>query len=105
MPNRAPIYRAKATRMVETRPNATERGYDRRWRNARASFLADHPICVRCLARGLTTEATVVDHIIPHRGDASSFWDVANWQSLCESCHNRKTATEDNHREIRIGGG
>ncbi|WP_369680053.1 HNH endonuclease [Brevibacillus laterosporus] len=23
------------------------------------------------------------------------FWDRKNWQPLCESCHNRKTARED----------
>jgi 5-methylcytosine-specific restriction endonuclease McrA len=23
------------------------------------------------------------------------FWDSNNWQTLCVSCHNRKTATED----------
>jgi len=39
--------------------------------------------------------ATVVDHITPHKGDNDLFWDRANWQSLCESCHNRKTAAED----------
>jgi 5-methylcytosine-specific restriction protein A len=40
--------------------------------------------------------ATVVDHIIPHQGDMTLFWDAdSNWQSLCKTCHDRKTATED----------
>ena len=34
---------------------------------------------------------TVVDHIVPHRGDARLFWDEDNWQPLCKSCHDRKT--------------
>lgn len=38
--------------------------------------------------------AIVVDHVRPHRGDMVLFWDVANWQSLCLSCHNRKSALE-----------
>lgn len=40
--------------------------------------------------------ATVVDHIIPHRGDLSSaaFWDETNWQPLCKRHHDRKTARE-----------
>ena len=39
--------------------------------------------------------ACVVDHLVPHRGDRLLFWDASNWQSLCESCHNRKTARAD----------
>jgi len=30
-----------------------------------------------------------VDHIIPHKGDESLFWDPGNRQSLCTNCHNR----------------
>jgi len=39
--------------------------------------------------------ATDVDHIVPHCGDMALFWDVLNWQPLCEACHGRKTARED----------
>ncbi|WP_328203649.1 hypothetical protein [Brevibacillus nitrificans] len=39
--------------------------------------------------------ATVVDHIIPHKGDKELFWDQKNWQGLCDSHHSRKTAKED----------
>lgn len=39
--------------------------------------------------------ATVVDHIVPHRGDQKLFWDRSNWQPLCEHHHNVKTMTED----------
>ena len=39
--------------------------------------------------------ATVVDHRKPHRGDPVTFWDTTRWQSLCKSCHDRKTATQD----------
>jgi hypothetical protein len=41
-----------------------------------------------CLARGVTTPATVADHIIPHRNDPNSFI-LGAVQSLCASCHNR----------------
>ncbi|WP_233882799.1 HNH endonuclease [Brevibacillus laterosporus] len=43
----------------------------------------------------MLTGATVVDHIVPHKGDKTLFWDRKNWQPLCEQCHNRKTARED----------
>lgn len=32
--------------------------------------------------------ATLVDHVIPHKGDQSLFWDKANWQSACDHCGN-----------------
>ncbi|ELK38933.1 HNH endonuclease, partial [Brevibacillus agri BAB-2500] len=41
------------------------------------------------------TTATVVDHIVPHKGDMRKFWDRMNWQALCASCHSKKTAKED----------
>lgn len=44
---------------------------------------------------GQLTEAKVVDHIKPHRGDKELFWDSTNWQSLCKRHHDIKTATED----------
>lgn len=40
-------------------------------------------------------EASIVDHIIPHKGDKQLFWDRDNWQPLCKKHHDRKTATED----------
>lgn len=72
-----------------------EKGYTRRWQKARDRFLKAHPLCVRCLKDGQLTPATVVDHIIPHRGDQGLFWDENNWQALCKPCHDKKTMTED----------
>jgi hypothetical protein len=46
----------------------------------------------------------VVDHIVPHSGDHDLFWSAANHQTLCEPCHNRKTATEDGGFIRRIAG-
>jgi 5-methylcytosine-specific restriction enzyme A len=76
------------------RPSATRRGYGPRWRRARAAFLAQHPLCATCKTRGCVVPATVVDHIVPHRGDPALFWDEANWAALCKRCHDAKTARE-----------
>jgi 5-methylcytosine-specific restriction protein A len=38
--------------------------------------------------------ATVVDHVVPHRGDPVLFWEESNWQSQCQPCHDAKTARE-----------
>ena len=58
-------------------------------------FLQSHPLCAVCMKQGRYTKTTVVDHIIPHRGDPKLFWDRSNWQSLCKPCHDKKTLTED----------
>jgi 5-methylcytosine-specific restriction endonuclease McrA len=40
-----------------------------------------------CAHHGSLTPASVVDHIVPHKGDQRLFWSHDNWQSLCKSCH------------------
>ena len=77
------------------RGTSTERGYNARWRRLRQWFLNSHPLCAECNRNGILTAASVVDHIMPHRGDMALLYDQANLQSLCTTCHNRKTATED----------
>lgn len=77
------------------RGTAAERGYGSKWRSARAKFLGEHPLCVRCLAAKRTTAATVVDHITPHRGDLDLFWDRKNWQPLCKPCHDGGKQAEE----------
>lgn len=62
--------------------------YGTRWQKARASFLRSHPLCAEHQRRGHIVPATVVDHIVPHRGDRALFWEHGNWQALCETCHN-----------------
>ncbi len=99
MPIAPPIHRPRRHASLQVdrklldarRPNANARGYDWSWSKARTDFLGRYPLCADCLKAGDVTAATVVDHIIPHRGDKRLFWDRANWQALCETCHNSKT--------------
>ena len=65
-----------------------ERGYTSSWQRAREGFLMSHPLCVMCEQQGRLTAATVVDHVVPHKGDSAVFWDTGNWQSLCTNHHN-----------------
>jgi len=81
-------------RQDRERGTAAQRGYDARWRKARKRFLAANPLCAECMKEGKVTAASVVDHIIPHKGDPVLFWDESNWQSLCKQCHDRKTTKE-----------
>ena len=77
--------------------------YDRRWQKARLAYLKAHPLCVSCRDYGRIQEATVVDHIIPHT-KGGPFWDSANWQPLCATCHNKhKQSEEKGGRGFRVG--
>ena len=73
------------------RGNSAQRGYGEKWRKERIAYLQENPLCVECAKRGLVVAATVVDHVIPHRGDVKLFWRRSNWQPLCRWCHNEKT--------------
>lgn len=79
----------------DRRGSAAARGYGAKWRAYRAGFLRGHPLCIVCQQIGRIERAVVVDHIIPHRGDADLFWSASNHQPMCKPCHDRKTATED----------
>ena len=61
--------------------------YGSRWQKARLSYLKSNPLCVMCAKDGMPKEATVVDHIKPHKGDLELFWNVLNWQPLCKHHH------------------
>lgn len=79
-------------RANEQRDPTVKRLYGRRWQASSQGYLRAHPLCRECERLGVVEAATEVDHIVPHRGDRQRFWDAANWQPLCTSCHARKTA-------------
>lgn len=60
-----------------------------RWRACRRKVLSrDRYTCKVCLRFG-----NEVDHVVPI-ADGGSAWDMANLQTLCKSCHTRKTQRE-----------
>jgi 5-methylcytosine-specific restriction protein A len=69
------------------RKSSSQRGYNSRWGKARRWHLGRYPFCAECEKQGRWVSANVVDHIVPHRGDMTLFWDSENWQSLCANCH------------------
>lgn len=74
---------------------STQRGYGYKWQKAREAYLRENPLCVMCKEQGRVTVATVVDHIIAHRGDQKLFWDRKNWQALCATHHSRDKQREE----------
>lgn len=85
---------------VQSRLGARDRGYDRKWQRAADSFRWRNPWCVGCDAYGVKRQATVVDHVIPHRGDQRLFWDTSNWQSCC-MWHHSSVKLELERRYVR----
>ncbi|WP_440642070.1 HNH endonuclease [Bradyrhizobium sp. PUT101] len=59
-----------------------------RWRRRVRFQLATNPLCRMCAEQGVVTAATIVDHVIPHRGDQQLFW-LGELQSLCASHHSK----------------
>lgn len=57
------------------------------WQTIRRQRFAMEPSCRFCAASGHISRATSCDHIKPHRGNASLFFDLNNTQSLCRRCH------------------
>lgn len=78
---------------------ATARGYTYQWEQYRKRFLLLNPLCVYCQRVGKVTEACIVDHIIPHQGNQTLFWQQDNHQALCKLCHDSVKARE----EARLG--
>lgn len=78
--------------------SSNKMGYNYWWQKERKAFIERNPLCVNFGNQSFpncTINATVVDHIVPHKGDESLFYDMSNWQPMCSSCHSYKTRTED----------
>ena len=70
----------------------------RRWRRFRALQLRESPLCIACLEEGRSVVAVHVDHIKTRRERPDLEFDSSNVQSLCHSCHSRKTRREQRDR-------
>lgn len=80
------------------RPTPHSRGYDRRWREASARYLEDHPYCEgECCAHLPPLQrdrATEVDHIDGLGPLGPRGFDPSNWQAMSKRHHSAKTARE-----------
>jgi len=79
--------------------------YDRKaWKRRSRIHLAQYPLCVMCLSKGILTAAQVADHIKPHNQDPNEFFR-GKLQSLCVPCHNRdkqKMEAEERPRDPKF---
>ena len=89
-------HRPKRTRDRSQEAQAWHRYYSMPvWTDVlRPDQLLKEPFCRECAKKGERRWATDVDHIVDHKGDWALFCDPDNLESLCHSCHSRKTARE-----------
>lgn len=73
----------------------------RRWyRTARWARLRqyvgqrDFWMCQACLKAGREESGNEIDHILRASIKQDLFWDASNLQTLCKSCHSKKTKAE-----------
>ncbi|EGT5666298.1 HNH endonuclease [Cronobacter sakazakii] len=78
--------------------NRHQRGYGSKWNIIRVRILKrDRHLCQECLRSGKPVPASTVDHIKPKAHGGTD--DDRNLESLCYSCHYRKTAKERLNRQ------
>lgn len=65
------------------------------WQKLRLAKLGSHPTCEPCDARGDITVANAVDHVAPINAGGDPFPPLDGLMSMCERCHNEKTAAND----------
>jgi 5-methylcytosine-specific restriction protein A len=72
---------------------ASQRGYGAKWRKVRKQALSrDNHLCRECYKNGILTPASEVDHILNKASGGTD--ELSNLQSICNSCHKRKTSQE-----------
>lgn len=117
MPTMPPTHRVAAQGKQSTRykdeyqrrGTRQAQGYTNAWLRAAELFKKAHPLCAMCMKKGKYTPVFCVDHIVPHRGDSTLFWDESNWQSLCNPCHQgpkrqlERTQWRAQMRKLRAG--
>ena len=83
--------RVHAAQQEHARTNWDVRRWYRtpRWKLLRALVLRES--AYTCAGCGLVMVALEVDHVRKHDGSSLLFWQRANLQALCRSCHQRKT--------------
>ena len=70
------------------------------WKRLRQAQLSAEPLCRFCLITEDVTEATVCDHIKPHKGDLDLFYDPRNLQSLCKHHHDSAKQSIERGKKI-----
>tara|TARA_R100000655_G_scaffold3450_1_gene12046 strand:+ start:192 stop:533 length:342 start_codon:yes stop_codon:yes gene_type:complete len=95
------LPKAKKRSWIKTMPKHTRQHdnsafyHSKAWRMTRKFYIKDNPLCEMCKRKGETTAAQMVDHITPISiGGMAVALNTKNLQSLCNSCHAKKSSYE-----------
>ncbi len=104
MPTMPPPFKGSGGTRVERRrvydadrrANSPARGWYKLavWRRRREDQLDREPLCRRCFSQGIITEATVANHVKPHRGNWELFIN-GELESSCKPCHDGVIQSEE----------
>lgn len=86
-------YRSRDANSPWRRFYKTARWQKLRWR----VLVRDLFTCRFCGHVEADTSLLVADHIKPHRGDETLFWDERNLQCLCKTCHDSVKRRIEHH--------
>lgn len=82
------------TRKKTKHLTTSEKIYNRqKWKKLRDAYIAEHPLCERCLEKGKITAAEQVHHVRPFLSGMSAqeieslAYDHDNLMALCSQCH------------------
>lgn len=68
--------------------------HSKAWSDCRNAYIAQHPLCERCEAKGLIVPAEIVHHKIhlteDNYRDPSIALNFDNLESVCRDCHNKE---------------
>ena len=91
------VFKKKSSKSY-SKPEHAKLYYSRRWKRLRQMFIRYNPLCKDCKDSDIIKEGQVVDHIKPVSEDLDGFYVWKNLQTLCRTCHAKKTAKEVNKR-------
>lgn len=83
-----PIHQKEEDSKRDKRRTRDRSRFNSSWKVKRTRYLRTHPWCVDC-----GQAANTVDHVVPLSKGGQD--NENNYQSMCTSCHSRKTASKD----------
>lgn len=82
-------------RQIPYKHNNQSQGYynSKGWKTLRNAYYCSHPLCERCLLKGISKQTDEIHHIIPYLTGKTEderwrlLLDPNNLQALCSQCH------------------
>lgn len=84
-------HETKADKVEKIKAKPLKNDKEKVWVKACRDYLIVNHYCNDCAKRGYTSPADQVAHIEQPNNSQVKFWNIDNWQALCEPCFQRIT--------------